>query len=107
MLVIQATHVTHAPLSSPLRGPDLSTTVSIQPMRNDRINNCISTFLNRMGYQRDAEPVIVDMTLEVAVLADIKAKGIEVEERRAKEIARLGAVMANVGVTAQLITYND
>ena len=52
-----------------------------------------------MGYQRGTEPVILDTKLEQAVLADIKAKGIEVEERKAEEIARLGAVMANVGHT--------
>jgi hypothetical protein len=60
-----------------------------------------------MGYQRGAESVLLDMTLEETVLADIKAKGIEVEERKAKEIARLGAVMANVGHISQSTAYNS
>jgi hypothetical protein len=67
----------------------------------------VSAYLDRMGYQRGTEPVILDMTLEQAVLADIKAKGIEVEERKAEEFARLGAVMANVSPIPQPTAYNS
>jgi hypothetical protein len=102
MLAIQATpHVTQGLLSSPpLPEPVRSTASSTQSARNDIIKKSISAFLDRMGYQRGAEPVILDTTLEETVLADIKAKGIEVEERKSKEMARLGAAMANVGHTS-------
>jgi hypothetical protein len=75
-------------------------TTELDPLtsRSQTIQKNLAVFLEKTEYTLGSEPVILDKSVEDTILADIFSRSIPVDKKHAIEIARLGAVIANVSM---------
>jgi hypothetical protein len=66
--------------------------------RSQTIQKNLAVFLEKTEYTLGSEPLILDKSVEDTILADIFSRSIPVDKKKAVELARLSAIIANASI---------